>query len=51
MPTFITEVPELDLNVRRPVADKIIRDLFAQTNIDPNKIPIQQVGSAEAIPA
>lgn len=51
MPIFISEVPELDLNVRRPVVDKIIRDLFDQTNIRPDELNIIQMGSADAIPA
>ena len=51
MPIFIMEVPELDLNVRRPVVDKIIRDLFDQTNIRPDDLNVIQMGSAEAIPA
>lgn len=50
MPTFIQEVPELDICVRRPVIDKIIKDLFEHTNIDANKLDIYQVGSTVAIP-
>lgn len=50
MPTFIQEVPELDICVRRPVIDKIVRDLFQQTNIDSTKLDIYQVGSTVAIP-
>lgn len=50
MPTFIEEVPELDICVRRPVIAKVVEDLFRQTNIDVNKISIYQMGRTVAIP-
>lgn len=50
MPTFIEEVPELDISVRRPVIADVLRDLFQQTNIDINKLPIYQMGRTVSIP-
>lgn len=50
MPTFIQEVPELDACVRRPVIAKVIDDLFAQTNIDPNEVRVYQMGRSAVIP-
>ena len=50
MPTFIQEVPELDICVRRPVVSAIIQDLFEQTNIDSSDLKIYQMGRTVAIP-
>lgn len=50
MPTFIQEIPELDICVRRPVISEIVQSLFEQTNIDASKLKIYQMGRTVAIP-
>lgn len=50
MPTFIQEVPELDICVRRPVINDVLTDLFRQTNINTQELKIYQMGRTVAIP-
>ena len=50
MPTFIEEVPELDICVRRPVIAAVLDDLFRQTNINTKELAVYQMGRTVAIP-